>query len=424
MNITSQSIVNAFEPFNWAFIDFWTRGNTFEAALRCYMAALNKWGSTDPNVATVKGTIDAMIDQNYGWYEEHKKDNWADDFGWWGLASLTASRYLATQSDSAGAKTYFDIAADCWQHMYDQGYDKLGANTPVPYGCANSDGTEEGTRNTITNVNLLLLSIRLYQVVKGTNNPHISDYISMCYRQYIWFATWFNYEYPDGKLPYLGFPPSDPVRYGRLVQERPRGKASYLSDTRPTWKEGWTWSGDQGLLIASLVSLTSLQSDLAKWAQVNNLPFPTTFESDLGAWIASVATGVKMLLFAAPDGVIREAPFDCSFVDDPQDYFCGRGVLLRYLAEFYNDLHPEFDFTAGIQATAAAVVNTASNNVFAQNWTSEATDLVFNKNFTSLWTPSDPDPDSRWSFVSPNQVELGVIQATGIDVLGAAILVT
>jgi hypothetical protein len=62
--------------------------------------------------------------------------------------------------------------------------------------------------------------------------------------------------------------------------------------------------------------------------------------------------------------------------------------------------------------------------VFAQNWTSEATDLVFNKNFTSLWTPSDPDPDSRWSFVSPNQVELGVIQATGIDVLGAAILVT
>ena len=96
-----------------------------------------------------------------------------------------------------------------------------------------------------------------------------------------------------------------------------------------------------------------------------------------------------MLLFTAPDGVIREAPFDCSFADDPKDYFCGRGVLLRYLAEIQNDLHPGFDFTAGIQATAAAVVNTASESMFAQNWTSEATDLVFNKNFKSLWIYGD-----------------------------------
>jgi hypothetical protein len=388
------------------------------------MAAETKWGLGNPKVVAMKQVVDTVAAANITFYNTYGPGgNWADDYGWWGIAALTAKDYFAKHNDPVNASKYLAIAKNCWNQMYGKGYDKNDTARPVPHGCANAGGANTGTKNTITNVNLLLLSIRLYREVKNTGDPDAQKYLAMCYAQYVWFATWFTNSYSG--FTYLRVPPAtSQIVYGRLVQERPIAEPDYERESDPTWQEGWTWTADQGLVMTALIELTEITDDIAGWIAAENPSVrfgASVFRSEIDTWIESIATAVKLTLFSTPDQVLREAPFDSSFIDDPKDYVCGRGVLLRYLAQIKDKL-PNVDLDKNILATAEAALGGTSNgaNQFAANWTSTDSDLVFNMHFKSLWGYGNIS--SRWpSTINQSAIYNGILQALGLDVLGAAI---
>jgi hypothetical protein len=137
-------------------------------------------------------------------------------------------------------------------------------------------------------------------------------------------------------------------------------------------------------------------------------------------WVSAtcqwLAIGVVNLLFGQ-DKVLREAPFDSSFQDDPGDYVGGRGVLLRYASEkaVEQALGGQF-YPDAMRATAAAVWNSCDTktNQFASLW-NEAGDRAFNQSFVAAWGSGNPTV-SPWGSAYD-----GVLQANGLDALTAAI---
>jgi len=119
---------------------------------------------------------------------------------------------------------------------------------------------------------------------------------------------------------------------------------------RPTWEPGWVWTGDQGLVLGALAGILQI-TDALKAVD------PSFDPNQVRAWIATIVTGTRSLLFDASDNVLREPPFNSSFDDDPKDYVCGRGVLLRYLSEIAVQPYLGDQFSTGIAATAEAVWN-------------------------------------------------------------------
>jgi hypothetical protein len=139
-------------------------------------------------------------------------------------------------------------------------------------------------------------------------------------------------------------------------------------------------------------------------------------------------TGIKSLLFGG-DHVLREAPFfDPIFGDDyAKDYVCGRGVLLRYLSEKTVTPWLGDRFRAGIAATAKAVWDgrDTANDQFGARWNADndaASDKRFNTQFKKAW--GHGHVDAAWKFSPPpppKRVLNGILQAAGLDALGAAI---
>src|SRR2546421_11556914 len=197
----------------WQFDDFWTRANTFEACLRLVMAARTKWPG-DPEVAAMETFLrQTMIPANQAYFDSYlSRGMWADDYGWCGIASLTARDYLLSVGDAGSAAAYLAIAEDCWKKMVTEGYDPSDTARPVPHGCGNGSGTDPGTKNTVTNANLFVLSLRLYDALKPSGGEIANKYLDMTFRQYVWFRSWFESDYG-----YLRFVPGGSA----LVQERP-----------------------------------------------------------------------------------------------------------------------------------------------------------------------------------------------------------
>jgi hypothetical protein len=413
-----------FERFQqvWKFDDFWKRSNTFHAFLRFVDAAERKWGPNDPEVKKMSSLRDTMITTNSGFFDGQIGGGgvWADDYGWCGISCLAARDYLRRIGDQNRAADYLNRAAKCWLTMRDLGYDFSNDAEPVRHGCSNisQDDKKKGiksAKNTVTNANLLVLSLRLYDAFKNTDKVAAAPYLEMTYVQYLWFNAWFqnNYVSLDDGYYLRGFPGP----YG-LIHERPMAKPSYTVDSRPPWERGWTWTGDQGLMLAALAEIYLIRDDLRARFSID----PVKFANDVNNAFVTIATGVRVLLFRSPDKVLREAPFHSSFdYHNGADYVGGRGVLLRYLSEqSVQKMAGGPFFPQGIGATAQAVWNSSdSQHQFAALWNKE-NDLAFNQEFVKVWGSGDSSIGD-WALDSSETVH-GVLQAAGLDALAAAIL--
>lgn len=421
--MNSQQIFLAFNRYCqvYNFDDFWTRGNTFDALRHVYKSAETKWKG-DPNVAKMNTLLRTLALDNIN-YLNSKINNsgiWADDFGWWGIAALSAVDYFKGQGDRQNASIYLKLARLCWDKMQ-RGYDKNPNIKPVPFGCANSDGTNKGTKNTVTNATLFVLSLRLFQAVKP--DPAASAYLQMAYRQYTWFNGWFNL--PGNDYFKIFEPP--PVK--GLVRERPIAPPDYEQQyLQPTWEEGWVWTGDQGLLLGGLIELLDIVASSDNTPEVPEVreTLPETgagiIAADLKQQINYIADGIYGFLIGA-DNVLREAPFNSSFgYQYGKDYVCGRGVLLRYLSEHYDYFNDYFD--DAVKATAEAVWNSGNTGgtnpdyQFAADWT-PGNNQSFNENFTTKW--GFGDAVTQWQLGTPDNKINAILQAAGLDAIGAAI---
>ncbi len=420
--MTSDQLLSAFERYcqiyNKENKDFWTRGNTFDALLHVFQSAKAKWGN-DPSVSKMDSLLSAVAMDNIIFLKSNlAKDWWADDYGWWGIAALSARNYFLDRSGWQTAATYLDLARHCWDKMQ-KGYDNSPNASPVPFGCGNTNGERAGTKNTVTNATLFLLSQRLYQVLKP--DPGAVPYLQMAVKQYKWFNSWFNL--PDNDY-FKIFPLPVPPR--GLVQERPIAPPDYELKTFPTWQEGWVWSGDQGLLLGGLIEFLDIAGSSAESTELLGIlretgQEPNTLATNLKEQISIIINGVGAIL-VGEDKVLREAPFKSSFVDDPKDYVCGRGVLFRYLSE-HSDYFGTF-FDEVIKATAEAVWDSGDTGgtnptyQFAADWTPGKND-TFNQEFKVYWGKGNPDVS--WEFDDPDNTINTVLQATGLDVIGSAI---
>ncbi|HWW76730.1 MAG TPA: hypothetical protein VNZ44_15135 [Pyrinomonadaceae bacterium] len=419
-----------FEGFKgvWDFEDFWKRSNTFHAFL-CFVDAAEQNWPGDPEVGDMSSLRNDMIDGNSSFFDKYigGPSVWCDDYGWCGISCLAAYDYLRWVGDDDRAGVYLARAERCWEQMLQVGYDATDQARPVPHGCGNISPDRKktpqdyGTKNTVTNTNLLLLSLRLYNAVRGTDPTRAARYLSMAHAQYQWFSTWFLDEYQsedDGH--YLRRMPGPMF----LIHERPMAKPDYLKKDFPTWQPGWVWTGDQGLLLAGMVELLLVGDDLLAWTSANQVPGfdPAKFENSIGDVITSLVAGMSSL-FVAPDKVLREPPFSSSFgIEYGLDYVGGRGVLLRYVSEksVQRALGGRFN-PSGIAATAEAVWNSCeSENQFDSLW-NKANDSVFNKNFVDWWGSGDIGI-TEWELGSDlkSKKVRGVVQATGLDALTAA----
>jgi hypothetical protein len=409
-----QWCVQAFDQFkkHWIFPDFWTRANTFDACLRFVTAAVAKWPD-DPGVKKMATDALDLIQQDCDYFEGKVDDNlWVDDFGWCGNASLTAHTYLSTVSKDANlAARFLVVARTCARNLKQIGYDPAGK--PVPGGCLNSskDTPTDGVKNTVTNATFLLLSARL--VAESLDDaPELTRNLANTWEQYTWFAAWCD------TAQYGYFKSINGLSIG-AVHERPHYPPDYMRTDHPTWQKGWVWSADQGLLMAGLVEFASV----LRYPNVR-----TAFRSiapgvDVDTLRASLVARAKDILLAMPDlffdkdRVAQEAPFTSSFVDDPKDYVCGKGVLLRYLADVSGvlgaNMAPYFVSTA----TRAWANADSGSKQFGPDW-NPPKEAEYRDNFIRLWGYGDKDV--AWGPID-DQFRLPIEQAAGLDALGAAI---
>lgn len=399
----------------WNFVDFWKRSNTFHGFLRFVDAAEQRWGSGDPSLAPMQQLRKTMIDANGTFFDGQigGVKVWADDYGWCGLSCLEAQNYLRSTGNGNAADDYLARAGRCWDQMTMTGYDAEDTATPVRHGCGNTSPERKktnggyGTRNTVTNVNLLLLSLRLYGATKKI------DYLSMAFAQYQYFVQWLTLDYSsldDGRyFRTIGLGP-----YYMLVHERPMAKQTYVTTTDPGWERGWAWSGDQGLMMAAMAEVVLMQNDLRQ--------FPGFDPSYAHLACAHIASGIEHFLFSTADDVLREAPFESAFGPAfANDYVGGRGVLLRYASEAAVRKVRTVPFNlVGVRATAAAVWNSRDpeTNQFASLWNSTG-DAAFNACFVEGWGTGVPRALS-WEIDAPDALA-GVLQGNGLDALTAGI---
>ncbi len=417
----------AFKRFEdvWDFIDFWKRGNTFDACLVFAQAVQQRWPE-DPQVKRMTEKIKQMLEQNLTFFNSVKVEGmWADDFGWWGLMALNARKLLLNFGDETElAKEYWELSTNlCWEYKKQTAYDHSTDALPVPHGCRNGDaaGNNLGVKNTVTNVLLFLLSTRIYRVAKAEDREDAGKYLDMAYRQWVWFNQWFNleeYEYLK-KLPATG----------ALVQERPMAEfegSGYTDKIHPTWAEGWVWTGDQGMLVAALTDMFAVKDDIAKHIATNYLEMEfdvEEFEQKVLQTIRLIGKGVRKALVADVDNIIREAPCLSSFgPEHGRDYLAGRGIMMRYLGDVQEKALLDVNLNKAVLKTAAAIWETRNpeNNQFQPEYTSIENDKLYIEQFNKLWGLADNV--YKWELsIMHEKNKNGVCQAVGLDMLGAAI---
>ncbi|QPF83157.1 hypothetical protein IC762_26010 [Bradyrhizobium genosp. L] len=390
----------------WNFDDYWTRSNTFEAAIEFVTAARRRW-PTDAAVLTSVRRIDEVIFGNITYFErvlQNIDKIWADDFGWCGNACLSARRYILdfpdTQQIVKGAGSYLAIADRCWHNMVNIGYDATHDAKPVPHGCSNNSkvSSHDPMKNTVTNATLFLLSSRLFETTIKLEGFKPADYLGMSRAQYEWFHAWFAPQYAYLRAH------TAPNLNAKLIGERPIAEPDY--ENKFMWQPGLVWTGDQGLMLAALT----------EYAAIHPKSAPEVFDV-----VGAVSKGLASLLFDA-DGVLQEAPFTAFFTGDGKDYVCGRGVLLRHLSSPAVERHVGPGFRGRIQATNAhAVATWDANNQYGAAWNSVQLD-AFSAAFKRGWLFGDGA--LQWQFDYGPEVMNGILQAAGLDALTAAMRVT
>ncbi|NVK52151.1 MAG: hypothetical protein HWD85_04395 [Flavobacteriaceae bacterium] len=423
--LKAQSIT-AFNRFKevWNFNDFWKRGNTFDACLTFVEAAHQQWPN-DPEVMAMQTSVKDMLVENLAFFNRFDPgDLWADDFGWWGLMGLNAYNHLNRIGEADLANKYLKLATDlCWDYKQKTAYDHTSSSIPVAHGCRNGDakGVSLGVKNTVTNSLLFLLSSRIYRLSLTVDIEENEKYLDMAYRQWLWFDEWFKlneYEYLKKVLP-----------SGALVQERPMAfikGSDYINKEHPPWKEGWVWTGDQGMLIAALTDMYLIRHQLADWLRKNNINSDfdiTTFEKNILSLISQIGNGIQSALISNKDNIFREAPCLSSFgPNHGNDYLAGRGILMRYIGAKEEKKLLGVDFSNNIKATVDAIWETRNktNNQFQPEFTNPENDKLYIKQFRNLW--GSADDVLKWDIGKmKKQNKQGVCQSIGLDALGAEI---
>lgn len=422
-NLKEQSIA-AFERFEavWNFNDFWKRGNTFDACLQFANALHSKWPGDD-EIKTMQFRIGEMLEENLKYFASFDPGGlWADDFGWWGLMGLNAKKHLLGLNNKALAGKYYELSLQCWKQKKTHAYDFSGTAKPVPHGCRNGDanGQSKGVKNTVTNVLMFLLSTRIYRETLREQDANKEDYLEMAYRQWVWFDSWFKLEQYEYLKKLTGG--------GALVQERPMAVfegSGYQDTTHPTWKKGWIWTGDQGMLLAALTDMLAIKNELAAWISKNKID-PSfsmeVFEKDANSYIILVSKGIKLALVGESDGLVREAPSLGNFGPEfGNDYLAGRGILMRWLGSLKGNIGG-IDLAKNIKATAAAIWQTrdVTTNQFQPEFTSPGNDMLYVAQFRKL--AGMADDVQKWNIGAMNEKQkFGVCQSIGLDAFGAFI---
>lgn len=391
----------------WDFDNYWTRSNTFEAAIEFATAARMRWPH-DPEIEQSLQNIDKVILGNLTYFQDVLKDIdniWADDFGWCGNACLSAREYIlqfpATDEVAKSSGAYLEIADQCFKNMVEIGYDDAAFPArPVANGCFNAAkvSDHDPMKNTVTNATFFLLASRLYQATRSGQHEGFdpASYHNMSKAQYEWFNAWFVSSYD-----YLRASVASPQV--ALISERPMAPPSY--ENTFMWQEGLVWTGDQGLMLAGLTEYAAIEPDAAPAIQ-NVINF--------------VVSGLVNLMFD-DNGVLHEAPFSKLFSGDGKDYVCGRGVLMRHLSSAAVRARSKVDFTNNVVATnshAWAGRRTADDQ-YSEYW-NRGKDKAFAATFASAWGYGDGAVD--WSYSTwPASVVNGILQAAGLDALTAAI---
>lgn len=414
----------AFERFAevWDFNDFWKRGNTFDACLVFAWELDERWPD-EPSVNRVQERISGMLAENMAYFKRFDPGGlWADDFGWWGLMALNARKHLKKEGDMVLADAYWSLATElCWEYKKKTAYDYGNDAKPVAHGCRNGDanGQSMGVKNTVTNVLLFLLSIRIYRGCREEKRKGGEKYLVIAYRQWLWFSSWFeldDYEY---------FKKID--NDAALVQERPMAEfegSDYQSEIHPPWAKGWVWSGDQGMLLAAMSDMLSTSQQLTEYLEMRSVKFDQpAFEKKLSSCIRMLASGVEKLLVGKTDDIIREAPCESSFgPTHGNDYLAGRGIMMRYLGELQETDLLGVDFFKPLSATAKAIWKTRdpASNQFQPEFTLPENDLIYIERFRSIWGTADDV--LKWDLTKmPEANKNGVSQSIGLDALGAVI---
>ncbi|AUP79526.1 hypothetical protein [Flavivirga eckloniae] len=416
----------AFKRFEnvWDFPDFWKRGNTFDACLVFANAVRKQWAK-DSRVEAMNSKIVEMLVQNLAFFKSVDIETmWADDFGWWGLMGLNARTFLLAQGEVALADQYWNLSDElCWKYKKEVAYDHTKTALPIPHGCRNGDagGNSLGVKNTVTNVLLFLLSSRIYRAAKAENREDTDKYLEMVYQQWVWFTNWFKLE----EYEFL----KKLSTKGALVQERPMAMvegSGYTNKIHPPWKEGWVWTGDQGMLVAALSDVIAIKEDLAVYIKKNNLnpDFDIVdFEKEAKSYIRLIGKGVENALVGEVDGIIREAPCQCSFgPEHARDYVAGRGIMVRYLGSKEEKSKLGVNINGAIFKTLDAIWCTrdVAKNQFQPEFTSVKHDKLYVEQFRKLWGLADDV--YKWDIDNmPEKNKNAVCQAVGLDILGAAI---
>ncbi len=423
MQLKQMSIL-AFKRYEevWEYNDFWKRGNTFDACLNFVLALQEKWPN-DNEIVSIQHSTKKMLEKNLEFFHSFDPGNlWADDFGWWGIMALNARKFLKGIGEKELAEKYLKLSVDlCWEYKKNTAYDHTGDAKPVPHGCRNGDanGQSLGVKNTVTNVLLFLLSTRIYRLTSDEGITGNEKFLDMAWRQWRWFEDWFSltdYEYLKMITPASG-----------LVQERPMAffeGSGYIDKTHPTWCEGWVWSGDQGMLLQALTDLLAMKDELASWHSTNGLETEldvNKFEYRLRELIQIIGRGIKEALVCSTDGIIREAPFKCSFgPEHGRDYLAGRGILMRYLGNSDVMQILDIDFKESISATLEALWETRDkvSNQLQSEFTSAVNDATYIKSFREFWGIAD---DIRiWETPYEKEKQM-VSQSIGLDALGSVL---
>lgn len=280
-----------------------------------------------------------------------------------------------------------------------------------------------GAKNTVVNALPFLLSTRLCRlhIEEGRPESESEPYIKMAYDQWVWFSSWFALKEHE----YLKSFQENP--HAALVQERPLAKDSDYQDTpHPDWSPGWVWTADQGLVLGALFDLFEMKDKIADYY---NRTFKTKifdasgFDSELREVIQKIAHGVHLGVVGKSDGLFHEFPCVQSFsAAYSNDYFCGRGILARYLDVLKIRDLTGIDFSKSIGATLNALLSKKDEHAhqFSAQFTEEAHDLEYVNQFESLWGSSDKA--TQWNLIATDSKILdGLSQSVGLDFLGKVI---
>lgn len=419
--------LKAFECFkkSWEIPDFWKRANTSDACLTLLQTLLTQ----NPYDQVVKGEcaeFQLILEKNLAYFNAQElNDKWSDDFGWWGLLGVNAYYFLNELDNSDLAKKYLNLSCKCYELMVNAGLDKDKTAFPIPHGCRNStvNTPEKGVKNSVVNALLMLLSTKLYSFYSEKNSDEAEKFLVTAYQQWVWFSGWFELT----QYNYLKHFNGDDQ--AALVGERPLAfvdGSSYKDTTNPDWAENWVWTGDQGLLINAFINLASFKNKLAELADKKH----PEWQFKLDVFRSRIEDVTKKLIhgvhkgFVGKNGVFYEPPCSSSYFTHANDYFGGRGILIRHLEFAKVKELTGVDLKENVLKTVDALWETrdVNSDQFQSEFTKTQDHQDYAKQFGALW--GGTDESVTWNIDSDPITKDAICQAVGMDFIAAALVVT